>query len=391
MDNVQEGTRSSRSAAQPVDERRHALVERTVRSDVRAMARYAVTPAAGFVKLDAMENPYALPSDVRRSLASVLADVAVNRYPDGDAAAVKQALRRSLDLPDDVALMLGNGSDEIIQIVTAAVAAPGAVVLAPEPSFVMYRRNAQIAHARFVAVPLRGDFDLDIDAMLAAIATHGPALIWLALPNNPTGNLFDEAAIEKIIAAAPGLVALDEAYYAFAERSMLARVLEFPNVVVVRTVSKIGFAGLRLGYVAGHRAWIDELEKIRPPYNVNSLTQAALPLLLAQRDAFDRQASAIRAERARLRLALGRFSGVRTFATQTNFVLARVPDAGRWFATLRDARILVKNLNGWHPLLVNCLRIPVGTPEENDALIAALERAYGAGSTAEAARDGERR
>ena len=358
------------------DEIRRERIAATIRADVRALAHYPVALAEGWIKLDAMENPYPLPDAARQALAVTLSSVPVNRYPDGDARALRSALRDSLNVDPRCGLMVGNGSDELIQIVTAAVAAPGTVVLAPEPTFVMYRRNAVIAHARYVGVPLNADFSLDVDAMLAAIEREHPALIWLAFPNNPTGNLFDIGDIERIIAAASGVVVIDEAYYAFAEASLLQRVLEFPNVVVVRTVSKIGLAGLRLGYLAGHSDWIAELEKIRPPYNVNSLTQAAVPVLLAYRDAFAEQAATIRRERTRVDAALASLPGVRTFATQTNFVLARVPDATDWNQTLRDAKILVKNLDGWHPLLAGCLRITVGTPAENDKLIATLRRAY---------------
>jgi histidinol-phosphate aminotransferase len=353
---------------------RRARVAATVRPDVRAMSHYAVAAADGWIKLDAMENPYGLPAEIRDALGAVLARVAVNRYPDGDARAAKAALRSALALGDDAGLMLGNGSDELIQILTAAVAAPGSTVLAPEPSFVMYRRNAAFAHARFAGVPLRDDFSLDMPAMLQASEHEHPALVWLACPNNPTGNLFDAGDVERIARAAPGLVAIDEAYYAFAEASFLTRALEFPNVVVVRTLSKIGLAGLRLGYAIAHPDWIGEFEKVRPPYNVNSLTQAALPVLLAHSAVLAEQAAAIRSERVRLDRALAALPGVRTFPTQTNFVVARVPDAGAWFEALRAARILVKNLDGWHPLLANCLRITVGTRAENDALVAALQR-----------------
>ena len=129
-------------------------------------------------------------------------------------------------------------------------------------------------------MPLRADFTLDVDAMLEAIAREQPALVWLAYPNNPTGNLFAAADVERIIRAAPGIVAVDEAYYAYAESSFLPRVLEFANLVVVRTLSKIGLAGVRLGYAVAHPAWIAEIEKVRPPYNVNALTQAVVPVLL---------------------------------------------------------------------------------------------------------------
>jgi len=349
-----------------------ARVAATVRAEIRALAAYSVAKAEGMIKLDAMENPYALPADVRERLASALAEVPINRYPDGGADSVKRALRASLALSDDVALMAGNGSDEVLQIITAAVAKPGAAVIAPEPSFVMYRLYAVYANARYIAVPLRDEFSLDIDSMLATIERERPALVWIAYPNNPTGNLFDAGDVERIIRAAPGLVVVDEAYYAYADRSFLPRVLEFDNLIVVRTVSKIGMAGLRLGYAVAHPAWIAELEKVRPPYNVNALTQAAVPLLLAERALLDGEAIAIRAERARLATALSTMPDVVVHPTATNFVLARFPDGNATFAALRDAHILVKNLHGWHPLLANCLRITVGTPIENDALLKAL-------------------
>ncbi|MGI8895423.1 MAG: histidinol-phosphate transaminase [Casimicrobiaceae bacterium] len=349
-----------------------ARVEATIRPDVRALNAYAVAKAHGAIKLDAMENPYDLPAPVQAELAAVLARVPLNRYPDGPGDSVKQALARSLGLPKEVGLILGNGSDEILQMVTTSVCGSGAVVLAPDPSFVMYRLNALYAKARFVGVPLREDFTLDVSGMLAAIERERPALVWIAYPNNPTGNLFPEAEVERIIAAAPGLVVVDEAYYAFADHSFLPRVLECANLVVVRTVSKIGMAGLRLGYAAAHPAWIAEFEKVRPPYNVNALTQAALPVLLSHEATLARQAQDIRAERARLAGVLARTQGITTYPTQANFVLARVPDANGWFAALRAAGILVKNLHGTHPLLAQCLRITVGTPAENDRLLAAV-------------------
>jgi histidinol-phosphate aminotransferase len=326
------------------------------------------------IKLDAMESPFALPADVRARLAAAVAAVPVNRYPDGAADALKAALAASLRLPREVGLIVGNGSDELLQIVTTAVAKPGAAVLAPDPSFVMYRLYAIYAHARFVPVALAADFALDEAAMLDAIERERPALVWLAYPNNPTGNRFDATAVERIIRAAPGLAVVDEAYYAYATHSFLPRVLEFPNLIVVRTVSKIGMAGLRLGYAAAHPAWIAELEKVRPPYNVNALTQAAVPVLLDEGELLASQAATIRAERERLEAALARLPGVTVFPTETNFVLARVPGAGARFAALREAGIVVKNLDGWHPLLADCLRITVGLPAENDALLDVLCR-----------------
>ena len=348
-------------------------VARVVRPEICALSAYAVAkPGPAWVKLDAMENPYPLPDAVKARLSAALAHVAINRYPDAGGEGAKRVLRRALGIPEDAGLLLGNGSDELIQIIVSAVARPGAVVLAPEPSFVMYRMDALYASTRFVGVPLNQDFSLDRDAILAAIERESPAVIFLAYPNNPTGNLFADADLEAIIEASPGLVVIDEAYYAFADASFLARVPERPNLLVLRTLSKVGMAGIRLGYAVAAPAWIAELNKVRQPYNVNALTQAAIEALLFETDWIAEQAAAIRAERTRLESALARLPGVHVYPTQTNFVLVRVTDANRVFDGLKARRILIKNLHGWHPLLANCLRMTVGKPEENDLLLAAL-------------------
>ena len=348
------------------------FVAAVVRPEIRALKPYEVAQATGMIKLDAMENPYRLPADVRANIAAAVADVSINRYPDGGAANVKAALREAFAIPENLGIVLGNGSDELIQMLTVAVAAPGATILAPDPSFVMYRMNATYAGVRFAGVPLTADFALDSKAMLEAIARERPALIFLAYPNNPTGNLYATGDMDAVIRAAPGLVVVDEAYHAFAETSYLPRLSEFPNIIVMRTVSKIGMAGLRLGYAIAAREWTAEIEKIRQPYNLNALTQAVAPVLLRDTALREAQAAAIVKERARVAAALAALPGVQVFTTHTNFVLARVPDAPRWFDLLRRSGILVKNLHGWHPLLAHCLRLTVGTPEENDAVLAAL-------------------
>ena len=348
------------------------FVAAVVRPEIRALSAYAVARAEGMIKLDAMENPYPLPAGVRTRLSEALARVPINRYPDGGAHAAKGALRRVFSIPVDQDLLLANGSDELIQIITSALASPGAAMLVPEPSFVMYRMNALYAGMRFIGVPLGGDFRLDRPAMLAAIERERPSLVYLAYPNNPTGNLFAASDVEAVLRAAPGLVVVDEAYYAFADASFLPRVAEFANLLVLRTVSKVGMAGIRLGYAVAAPEWIAELNKVRQPYNVNALTQAAAEALLTDTGWIAEQAAAIRAGRARLETELKRLPGTTVFPTQTNFVLVRVTDANEMFEGLKARCILVKNLHGWHPLLANCLRITVGTTEENDLLLAAL-------------------
>jgi histidinol-phosphate aminotransferase len=347
-----------------------------VRPEVLEMKAYHVAPARGLVKLDAMENPYRLPGELARALGERLAGVEVNRYPDPTAPQLKRRLREAMAIPDHLEVILGNGSDELIQMLSLLVARAGAVALAPEPSFVMYRMSATIAGLRYEGVPLSSDFALDEQALLAAIQRHRPALTWLAYPNNPTGNLFPRDALLRIVAAAPGLVVVDEAYYPFSGgATLLEEVGRHPNLLLVRTVSKLGLAGLRLGLAIGPRAWIAELEKLRPPYNVNVLTAAAAELLLGQREVFEQQAGAIVSERARMESALDGMPGLRRFPSAANFVLVRVPDAPRAVEALSTRGILVRNLHGSHPLLAHCLRLTVGTPDENAKLIEALASA----------------
>ena len=344
-----------------------------VREEILAMRAYHVAPARGMVKLDAMENPYGLPATLAEELGRRLAQVEINRYPDPVAAALKQRLRESMRIPGHLELVLGNGSDELIQMLSLALARPGAVALAPEPSFVMYRMSATIAGMRYAGVALRDDFALDEPAMLAALERERPALTWIAYPNNPSGNLFSREAILRIVAAAPGLVVVDEAYYPFSGgASLLAEVGRHPNLLLVRTVSKLGLAGLRLGVAIGPRDWMEQLEKLRPPYNVNVLTAAAADLLLSRAEVLDGQAARIVCERERLAAELARWPGVRCFPSAANFLLVRVPDGPAAFEALRARGILVRTFHGSHPLLANALRLTVGTPDENAKLLEAL-------------------
>jgi histidinol-phosphate aminotransferase len=347
-------------------------VQRCIRPEVRAMQAYAVQPSEGFIKLDAMENPFTLPAALQDELGQRLGRVALNRYPGRRIDDLRAALSQSVDLPADWGLVLGNGSDELISMLSMACDRPGASVLAPQPGFVMYEVSAQLQGLKFVGVPLTPDFELDEAAMLAAIETHRPALVYLACPNNPTANLFDEALVARIVQAAPGLVVIDEAYQPFAARDHLALARRHANVLVMRTLSKFGLAGVRLGYLLGPRRWTDEVEKVRPPYNVSVLNAEAALFALAHGEEFARQAALIRAERARLAQAL-RELGLAPFPSEANMILVRLPDAASAFAGLKRAGVLVKDVSRQHPLLANCLRLTVGSPQENDALISALK------------------
>ena len=343
-----------------------------VREEVLSLTAYHVGEAAGMVKLDAMENPYALPQELRREIADLAAGAALNRYPNPQAPELKARLRQTMAIPEAFDILIGNGSDELIHIMVQALARPGAVVLAPDPTFAMYEIYALVNRMRYVGVPLAPDFTLDCARLLAAIEEHQPALVFIAYPNNPTGNLFPEADVLRILDAAPGLVVLDEAYHAFAQKSFMRRLAEHPNLVVMRTLSKIGMAGLRLGYAAGSPAWMREFDKVRPPYNVNVLTQLVAERLLEHADVLAEQAAMIRSERGRLKADLERVPGVTVFDSDANFLLLRVPDAVRVFAGMKQRGVLVKSFHGGHALLAHCLRVTVGTAAENAQCLAAL-------------------
>ena len=350
-------------------------IARTIRQDVQSAAGYAIQPSAGMVKLDAMENPFSLPRALQRELGERLARVALNRYPLGKGA-VAAALARHFAVPDGCRVVVGNGSDELIDILSVACDVPGAVVLAPLPGFVMYEMSARLRGLRFVGVPLTATFELDESAMLAAIERERPALTYIAYPNNPTGNLFDDAAIDSIVAAVGaqhGLVVFDEAYQPFSSRSWMQRMAAHEHVLVMRTLSKFGLAGVRLGYLCGAAALIDEVDKVRPPYNVSVLNAEATLFALGHADEYARQAALLRAERERLQVALRALPGVRPYPSEANMILVRVPDAQRAFDGLKARGVLVKHIAGLHPLLQNCLRLTVGAPEENALMIRALK------------------
>jgi histidinol-phosphate aminotransferase len=353
------------------------LIANTIRADVRAVNSYHVPDASGYIKLDSMENPYELPQQLREELAARLAQAVINRYPVASYATLKQKICDKLGIPAGYGVILGNGSDELISIMLTAAARQDrrAVVLAPTPGFVMFSRSAQFAGMDFVGVPLRRDLSLDKEAMLAAIARHQPAVVFLAYPNNPTGNLFAPADMVEIIQALgdTGIAVVDEAYQPFARTSFMGRLPEFENMVVMRTLSKLGLAGIRLGYLSAAPALLAQFEKVRPPYNVNVLTQIAAEFALDHIDVLDQQAEELNRARAVLSAELAALPGVEVFPSAANFLLVRVPDADRVGANMLAEKVLIKNLSRMHELLANCIRVTVSTPDENSIFLNALK------------------
>ena len=352
------------------------LITSVFRKEVLALSAYKVADAEGLIKLDAMENPYSWPEEIKTRWLETLKDCPLNRYPDPEARALVATIRHQNQIDDQFSILLGNGSDEIIQMLLLALPAD-AHVLAPDPGFVMYKQLSQSLGLNYHGIPLQADnFELDLPAMLAAIETYQPSVIFLAYPNNPTGNLFNEASIREIITLAKGLVIIDEAYAPFAGASFIDELQHFDNLLVMRTVSKLGLAGLRLGYIAGSPALIEQLNKIRLPYNINILTQISTDFALSNKALFDQQTDRICSDRTHVFEQLNDLPGITAFPSAANFILFRTPagQANLIFGSLKAQGVLIKNLAPQGGLLADCLRVTIGTEDENSAFLNALSK-----------------
>ncbi len=361
----------------PIVDKKDQKIIHLIRPEVQALQHYHVPPSRGLIKLDAMENPYSWPAYLRGEWLEEMQGISLNRYPDPEATELKARLRQTFGIPAGMEVLLGNGSDELIQIINLTLKGRDSKVMVPEPSFSMYRMIAAYVGMPYVGVSLKSDFSLDVPAMLAAIERHQPAVIYLSNPNNPTGNLFADEDIEQILRASRGLVVVDEAYTAFSGTSFMNRLGEFSNLLVMRTLSKMGLAGLRLGYLVGPSNWLREFDKLRLPYNINTLTQFTAEFVLRFEDEFEEQVGQINRDRAWMAENLRRFKGVEVFPSDANFVLFRVAkgQADRVHVALQKKGVLIKNMHGTHDLLQDCLRVTVGKPSENVAFLSALTSA----------------
>ena len=348
-----------------------------VRDEIQEMLAYTVADIPNScIKLDAMELPCHFPEYMQKELACELAVAEINRYPNPATSGLQQLLKGIFQIPKQAQIVLGNGSDELIQLIAMLLAKPKAKILSVDPSFVMYRRNAVLFGLEYIGVPLNNDFTLNLPAILSAIKTHQPALIFIAYPNNPTGVCFRHEDVQAIIDAAPGVIVIDEAYGSFSLDSFLPYAGNVEKLVVMRTLSKIGFAGLRLGYACGHPILMNELAKIVPPYNMNQLSLTAAKFALRHYGWVEEQINTLKRERSRLSEALSMLPEVKVFGSEANFLTIRVPDAELVFKALKDSNILIKNLHGSHPLLDQCLRLTVGTFEQNQQVLTVFQHLF---------------
>jgi len=346
-----------------------------VRPEIRELHAYQVGKADNLIKLDNMENPYDWDESIKRGWLQRVQAESLNRYPNPEATELQKRLRLAMNIPAGVDLLLGNGSDELIQIICMALAKPGAALLSVSPAFAMYKMISAFTGLEYRSVDLNEDFSLNLQAVLAEIKQSQPALVFLAYPNNPTGNLFDEAEVCKIIEASPGLVVIDEAYYAFADSSFDKYLSKYDNMIVMRTVSKMGLAGLRLGYMMGAPEWIAEFNKVRMPFNINCLTQASVSYALENVAMFDKQTQQLCESRDKLFAEMQKIRSIHCYPSKTNFILFKTEagQATRIFEGIKVGGVLIKNLSPNGGALTDCLRVTIGTEEQNAAFLCALQ------------------
>ena len=354
------------------------IARAVVREEIQALSAYHVPEPGNMIKLDAMENPYLWPQEMQEQWLDGLKNIAVNRYPDPSAAKLTRRLEQVMAVPSGMRSILGNGSDELIQIICMALAKPSAVVMASEPTFVMYDMIARFTNMRYQSVPLNSAFQLDMPAMLQAIEEYNPAVIFLAYPNNPTGNLFTEQDVRTLIEKSGGLVVVDEAYHVFAGHSFMPMLKEYNNLVVMRTVSKMGLAGLRLGILSGPADWLNEFDKIRLPYNINVLTQYSAEFALQHSDILKQQTDQICQDRETMKQALAEIEDIKQYPSNANFILFKVltRDSDQIFESLKQDKVLIKRFPDTSGPLAGCLRVTIGKPEENEAFLKALKKVF---------------
>lgn len=340
-----------------------------IKPQVRALNAYHVDETPVRIKLDAMENPYTLPAQLQREIGAIAASTRINLYPDPSGKELKKGIASLWKMRPDQ-MVLGNGSDELIQAIILAFGGP---VLVPAPTFAMYDITSRALGQDVVTVPLNKEFDLDAEAMIRKAKQSKARVIFLACPNNPTGNRYSDSGVRKVLERANAAVVIDEAYYSFSGKTWLSQLNKYPNMIVLRTLSKIGFAGLRIGVLTASREIVNELNKIRLPYNINSLSQAVAVTALKHKSIINRQISMLISERKKLYNELSQLAGTSVYPSETNFILIRTSsDASIIHKKLKQAGILVKSLNKPGPLK-NCLRVTIGTPEENREFLKKLK------------------
>lgn len=341
-------------------------IERLIRPQVRELKAYQVEEPPVEVKLHANESPFNLDKTIVAKISESIKNIEFNRYPDAGCEELRKLLAGQLGVEKD-RLILGNGSDELIQMIIMAFGGHGSPVVIPYPTFSMYRNIAFALGEDVKAVPLDKNFDLDGEAMVNEV-NKGPSVTFISYPNNPTGNCFDEKTIIDVIEASRGIVVIDEAYFDYNKKTFLDRLEKHPNMIILRTLSKIGMASLRLGILITSQEIAHALNRVRLPYNIGSLQQTAALIALKEREGIDRAIGTVIKERERVLNEMKKIKNIHIFRSDSNFILFRIHDGEKVFGKLLEKGVLVRNLHHRGPL-ENCLRVTIGDAGQNDSFL----------------------
>ncbi|MDD5132750.1 MAG: histidinol-phosphate transaminase [bacterium] len=340
-------------------------IQGLVRPEIRTLEPYFVPEVSYDLKLDAMENPYDLPGDLKKKILQRIKQISFNRYPDAKAIALRKAVAGYLKVSPEEVLM-GNGSDELILAILLTFGGWGKRIVYPVPTFTVYGLLAQITGGIKREVFLEEDFQLNARKILKEY----PDVVFITNPNNPTSNCFNKDEILEIAEKSRGIVVIDEAYFEFSNRSFINQIAEYENIIILRTLSKaFGLAGLRVGYMVGSREVIKEVSKVKLPYNVNALSQAAAEIIVKNSKRISKTVDIIKAERAAMMEELKKV--VSPFPSETNFILFLCTQAQELYKYLLKKKILVKVFS--ESYLRDYLRVTVGTPPENKKFLAEVK------------------
>ncbi len=341
------------------------------RDGIKNLSSYKVQDAKGLIKLDAMEAPYDISAGLKQKYLEKIEKVELNRYPDPEVKALNKIIKTKFNIIDNNGILFGSGSDELIQLLCMSCTAND-VIMGFNPSFIMYDLIAQSTQLHYEPIALDGNYQINIAHSLKLIAKHKPKIIFIAYPNNPTGNLFNKQDIIKIIKNTDYLVVLDEAYYIYASDNFLSELNKYPNLIIIRTLSKLGLAGIRLGFLIANKDIIQQLNKLRLPYNINSLTQASAEFFLTNDTQIKTHIKKIIASRDAMVIAINKINGLNAFKSEANFILFKTKNPDKLFNYLLKNKVLIKNLSS-HKSLNNHLRVSIGTSYENKIFINLLE------------------
>ena len=349
-----------------------------IKPHVRELKQYSLKPECVRIKINQNENPWDLPQSIKEETLRKVAEYSWSRYPTFSAHSLHEELARFSGWKA-AGIIAGNGSNELIQAVLMVTLGPQTRVLINEPTFALYRQISRILGGEVISVPLSPQLTYDIDAIITAINSLAPTVTIICSPNNPTGCLIRREDLISILESSNGLVVVDEAYHEFSGQTVVPLLDDYPNLVVLRTFSKaMAMAGLRIGYLLAAPQLVQQISKAVLPYNLNVISQTAAQIAIERyRTELTRLVGLICTERERLYHGLNEIREITPVRSFANFILARSTVHPRSvFDQLLKREILIRDVSSY-PMLSDCFRVSVGTPEENDSLLGALQEIYG--------------